>query len=235
MKQRDFYTSELNSLVNDYNDLSKYRKTVRGKILKSKLKLYLKEGKTQLAKKMLYVSLPFILTAISGYFIIEAIPTPKFIHTTIYKESPRNPEQGKMEDFLKKLSYFESRCNYNPQPANPSYHGKYQIGRAALITIGFNNIDERVFISEPQLQEVAIRRLLKFNKQQLASLIGKYQFKKIKGIYITESSILAASHLVGAGNAQKFLESNGTIDPVDGNGTSASKYMKEMSNFNLEF
>lgn len=145
-----------------------------------------------------------------------------------------NDSTRTQEYYLKKIAFYESGGSYNPK-GNESYHGKYQLGRAALDAIGFNGISKEDFIADHELQEIAMRRLLKHNKKVLASLIGKYEGKSIGGIYITQSGILAASHLGGPGNVIKYLESNGTIIFKDGNGTPITKYLKELSCYQLNF
>lgn len=137
--------------------------------------------------------------------------------------------------FLADLAHFESGNKYKPIPENPSYHGKYQIGRAALIEIGFGTITKEEFIEDPELQELAMKRLMKLNKKLLISYIGRYEGKTIGGIYITQSGILAASHLGGSGNIIKFLESNGSIVFKDGNGTPITKYLRLFSGYKLHF
>ncbi len=145
-----------------------------------------------------------------------------------------NDSTRTQEYFLKKIAHYESGGSYNPK-GNESYHGKYQLGRAALDAIGFNGITKEDFIGDHDLQEVAMRRLMKHNKKMMAEWIGKFEGKTIGGIYVTQSGILAASHLGGPGNVMKFLQSNGTEVFKDGNGTPITKYMKELSGYKLNF
>jgi hypothetical protein len=85
------------------------------------------------------------------------------------------------------------------------YLGKYQFGRKTLNAIGFENVSNREFLANPSIQEKAMLTLLKRNKHTLRKEIAKYSGKVINGIYITESGILAAAHLAGAGNVKKFF------------------------------
>jgi hypothetical protein len=57
--------------------------------------------------------------------------------------------------------------------------------------------------------------------------------RKIKGIEVTESGILAAAHLAGAGNVKKYLRSHGKIDVEDAFGTSISNYLDKFSGYDL--
>ena len=76
---------------------------------------------------------------------------------------------------------------------------------------------------------------MKLNKKLLCDLIGKYEGKTLNSIYITQSGLLAAAHLGGAGNVKDFLESGGLIIFKDGNGTPITKYMKHFSGYKLHF
>ncbi len=57
--------------------------------------------------------------------------------------------------------------------------------------------------------------------------------KKIDGVHITESGILAAAHLAGAKNVKKYLRSNGTYKFNDAFGTSIKDYMSKFGGYNI--
>lgn len=76
-------------------------------------------------------------------------------------------------------------------------------------------------------------KYMKVNRRKLKKLIDKYEGKVINGIKITESGILAASHLAGAGGVKKFLRSGGKYNPADGYGTKLTHYLKKFSNYNF--
>ena len=61
--------------------------------------------------------------------------------------------------------------------------------------------------------------------------IKKYVGKIINDVYITESGLLAAAHLAGAGNVQKYLRSSGEIRFNDAYGSSVQKYLKLFSGY----
>ena len=88
------------------------------------------------------------------------------------------------------------------------YMGKYQFGRSALRAIGIKNTSQ--FLNNPDLQEEAFIALLAKNKWELRYEIEKFEGKVINGITITESGLLAAAHLGGAGSVKKYLRYNGT-------------------------
>jgi hypothetical protein len=59
--------------------------------------------------------------------------------------------------------------------------------------------------------------------------------KRINGTVITESGILAAAHLAGAGNVKKYLRSGGRNDFKDAYGSSIQYYMKRFSGYDTSF
>jgi len=135
--------------------------------------------------------------------------------------------------FLKLFAQLESNNNYSIINKF-GYMGKYQIGRQALIEIGFGGISQEDFINTPELQEIAMNFLLKKNKKFLRNYIGKYNSTTIKGIYITESGILAGAHALGHVAVIKWLESKGQIDSKDANKIKVSTRIKQFSGYNLK-
>ena len=65
----------------------------------------------------------------------------------------------------------------------------------------------------------------------IAKEIEKYSGRVINGVKITESGIIAAAHLGGAGSVKKFLKSNGRNGFKDGFGTSLRSYMKKFAGY----
>jgi len=100
---------------------------------------------------------------------------------------------------------------------NPfGYLGKYQFGKSTLRTLGVNNTAE--FLKNPALQENAFKALLAKNKWELRKEINRYEGRVINGVKITESGLLAAAHLGGAGSVKSYLRSNGQSGFTDGFG-----------------
>lgn len=113
---------------------------------------------------------------------------------------------------------------------NPyGYMGKYQFGKTTLRAIGITNTTQ--FLNTPKLQERAFKALLSKNKWELRREIPKYEGKIINGVKITESGLLAAAHLAGAGSVKKFLASNGRNGFKDGFGTSLKSYIKRFGGY----
>jgi hypothetical protein len=74
--------------------------------------------------------------------------------------------------------------------------------------------------------------LLRSNYKNLKKYIEKYDGKKLHGIKVTKSGILAAAHLGGAGNVRKWFRRG--IEFKDGNGTRITSYMRLFSDYNLQ-
>lgn len=127
------------------------------------------------------------------------------------------------DHFKEALAFKESQGKY--QVVNKlGYLGKYQFGKTTLER--FDIYDTKGFLEDPELQEKAFKALCAVNKWILRKDIQRSVGKKINGILITESGILAAAHLSGAGNVKKFLRSNGNTSFSDAFGTTIESYMR---------
>lgn len=135
-------------------------------------------------------------------------------------------------DFKEKLAARESDGDYKAVNSY-GYMGKYQFGKGTLKYIGLKDKDAKDFLSDPMLQEKAFVAYVKKNKWILRKEIKKYIGKTIGGILITESGIIAAAHLGGAGSVQDFLRSNGNVSFVDGYGTNIKFYLKAFANYDI--
>ncbi|WP_422894394.1 peptidoglycan-binding protein LysM [Polaribacter sejongensis] len=111
------------------------------------------------------------------------------------------------------------------------YLGKYQFGRTTLRR--FKIYNTTAFLKDPELQEKAFIALCKVNKWILRKDIRRSVGKTINGIKITESGILAAAHLSGAGNVKKYLRSNGVQGFSDAYGSSIKSYLKNFGGYNV--
>lgn len=130
--------------------------------------------------------------------------------------------------FKEAIGFKESQGKYH-KVNTLGYLGKYQFGVATLETIGIENTAH--FIDSPKLQEKAFVALLEKNKWELRDEIANYEGKVIDGVLITESGILAAAHLGGAGSVKRFLKSNGERKCKDAYGTSVKAYLKEFGGY----
>jgi len=92
-----------------------------------------------------------------------------------------------------------------------------------------------LFLKSPVLQEKAFLANTKRNKWVLRRDIKRFVGKKIDGILVTESGILAAAHLAGPGNVKRYLRSYGALDSQDAYGTDILSYMDKFSGFDTSF
>ena len=134
--------------------------------------------------------------------------------------------------FREAVAFKESQGKYN-RVNTLGYLGKYQFGKSTLNRIRI--YDTKEFINNPALQEKAFITLSSLNKWILQRDIKRSVGKKINGIEITESGILAAAHLAGAGNVKKYLRSNGNDIFTDAYGTNVQHYMKKFAGYDTSF
>ncbi|MFT7051760.1 MAG: hypothetical protein ACJAZK_002377 [Psychroserpens sp.] len=134
--------------------------------------------------------------------------------------------------FKEALAFKESRGNYFTVNTL-GYLGKYQFGAETLKLIGIYNPTK--FLYNPKLQEKAFLANAERNKWILRKDIKRFEGKKISGVEITESGILAAAHLAGPGSVKKFLRSYGIKNVSDAYGSSVRYYMKKFSGYDTSF
>lgn len=130
--------------------------------------------------------------------------------------------------FKEALGFKESRGNYSTINQF-GYIGKYQFARTTLQMIGIHNTD--IFLNDSRLQEAAFSAYTSRNKWILRRDIKRFNGKYINGVKVTESGILAAAHLAGAGNVKKYLRSGGVEGFSDAFGTSIRYYLKKFSGY----
>ena len=132
--------------------------------------------------------------------------------------------------FAQKMAYKESRGILHL--VNPyGYMGKYQFGKSALRTVGIYDFQE--FLRNAEWQDKAFEALIARNKWELRKEIAKFSGKVINGVEITESGLVAAAHLGGAGSVKKYLRSNGKNGFKDGFGTSLSSYIRKFAGYDI--
>jgi hypothetical protein len=131
--------------------------------------------------------------------------------------------------FKEALAYKESRGKYS-LVNTLGYMGKYQFGKTTLKGL---KINPKNFLKDPLLQEKAFVAYLERNKWILRKEIKTFDGKWVGGIKITESGILAAAHLGGAGAVQKYLWSQGKNTMSDAYGTTIKHYLKRFSGYDL--
>lgn len=155
----------------------------------------------------------------------------------ISSEIDRKYHDSEFSRFMNDLGYRESGNNWLSVNRIGCF-GEWQFAESTLRYLGFRKITLKKFKADPyifprELQAEALKALIKVNLVYLQDY-EHFKGKSIKGILITKSGMIAASHLGGAGSLKKFLNTNGRINKKDAFGTSISDYLKKFSSYNLE-
>ena len=198
-------------------------------------------------KWLFFAGLTFVLVSFANDMLdthtIETVPIKPVTHEFQYvptqaelKKSNQKKEIAKVpfveKDFVgfkEALAFKESQGKYD-RVNSLGYLGKYQFGKSTLREL---KIDPKGFLKNPLLQEKAFLANLEKNKWILRKEIKKYSGKWINGVKITESGILAAAHLGGAGAVQQFLWSYGQKTMQDAYGTKIEHYLRKFSGYDL--
>ncbi len=161
------------------------------------------------------------------------VPTEKEILSSDSPDSAYYLFLGKSYvGFREALGFKESRGNYFTVNKF-GYMGKYQFAKGTLNMLGISNTNN--FLEDSKLQEDALSAYMSKNKWILRRDIQRYSGRYINGIKVTESGILAAAHLAGAGNVKLYLRSGGEIAFNDAFGTSIGYYLKKFSGYDTSF
>ena len=180
----------------------------------------------------------FITTSFSSYkevTVIYNVPNENAI-TTVYPTGVIETETENLLPvtgnsfigFKEAVGFKESQGLYN-RINTLGYLGKYQFGKSTLKR--FKIYNTTAFLQDAKLQEDAFAALCSVNKWILIRDIKRSVGKKINGTRITESGILAAAHLAGAGSVKKYLRSNGNYEFSDAYGTTIQNYMKKFAGY----
>lgn len=132
--------------------------------------------------------------------------------------------------FKEALAFKESQGKYSTINTL-GYLGKYQFGANTLKLMGVT--DTNLFLKDPVLQENLFELNVARNKWILRRDIRRFVDKRINGVVITESGIVAAAHLAGAGNVKKYLRSYGQTDFSDAYGSTVAYYMKKFGGYDI--
>jgi hypothetical protein len=149
--------------------------------------------------------------------IVEEEVTPPFLGKKYY-------------GFKEALAFKESQGRYHVVNTL-GYLGKYQFGSSTLNLMGVYDMES--FLDDPELQEKVFETNIARNKWILRRDIKRFNGKTIGGIKVTESGIIAAAHLAGAGNVKKYLRSYGKEDVTDAYGSNISYYLKKFGGYDI--
>ncbi|PKH66170.1 peptidoglycan-binding protein LysM [Flavobacterium sp. ALD4] len=190
-----------------------------------------------------YTSLAIIIAFLSSgfkplkieanqWFLIKNTDGIRYLFPSIQQEDYTNlniPFTGNLFiGFKEALGYRESENKYK-KINSLGYLGKYQFGNSTLKSVGI--YDTSLFLRSPKMQERAFVALLSKNKWILQDIIKKYDGKVVSGILVTESGILAAAHLGGAGSVKRYFKNNGKKYIKDAYGTSIRSYMEAFGGY----
>lgn len=165
-------------------------------------------------------------------FILKAIVFEKVIE--FYEQVNHEREFTR---FIDDLGRRESGNNWRSINCIGCF-GEWQFAESTVRYLGFRNITLRKFRKNPEifpreLQRKALESLIKVNLVYLKDY-GHYMGDTIKGVIITKSGLIAASHLGGAGSVKQFLASNGRINRKDALGTSVKDYLRKFGDYDLD-
>ena len=163
---------------------------------------------------------PIIELPVKGITTIEVAPL-----TVPHIELKTNSHS----DFLNAIGFKESGNRYDIVNRF-GYMGRYQFGKRTLRGLGFK-ISREEFLNSPEIQEEAMYKLLQTNKRYLKKYIEEYNGEIVHGVLVTESGLLAAAHLGGAGSVKKWFRT-GKVRK-DGNGVKITTYMNQFSGYDL--
>jgi hypothetical protein len=132
--------------------------------------------------------------------------------------------------FKEAVAFKESQGDY--QVINTlGYLGKYQFGANTLKLMGVH--ETKQFLNDPVLQENIFQLNVSRNKWILRRDIKRFVGKRINGTTISESGIIAAAHLAGAGNVKKYLRSYGKKDFSDAYGSNVAYYINRFKGYDI--
>ena len=157
--------------------------------------------------------------------IAEIAPLPEPVI-----EAPNFIKVYNLDTFLYDMAERESSNRYDVVNQY-GYMGAYQFGSQTLKNLGYE-VSRKEFLSNPMLQEEAMLKLLKANKHTLRRQIKKYDGKLVNGVLVTESGLLAAAHLVGAGTVRKWVRNGKNY--TDGNGVDLTSYLVKFNGYYLD-
>ncbi len=165
------------------------------------------------------------------------------------------------KELLKMNSIIESNGKWNVANKH-GYLGKYQIGKKVLLDLGYdstwiNELISSIYVKSDTIlrknnqivrnfyyfdlllfppskqDEVVLKMINKNEKVYLKKHIDEYVGKEIDGVRITKAGILSAS-FIGFGYVDKFLSSNGRVNPSDANGHTIKDRLKHFQDYELK-
>lgn len=184
--------------------------------------------KVKLILLVITISIPFYLYAPPLSFntisaLEKTIETINKIELDLFLNALGNEETG---DTLKNPKCWSTINRIGAK-------GRWQLMTIALRDIGYNGTIKH-FLNSRKIQRECMIKLMKKNKYYLECYLPNYKNyigKIVKGVKITFSGLIAASHLSGVGGVKAFLIKG--YNANDGH-MSTKDYLKKFNNFNIE-
>ena len=182
--------------------------------------------------------LPFLFMCISH---IGTAPTANFELRmskirSIMDELDKRYHEAEFIRFIKDLGSRESGNNWLSINCIGCF-GEWQFAESTVHFLGYKHVTLKKFKADSSIfpQELQLKVLESLIKVNLSYLRDYEHFigDTIKGVVITKSGMIAASHLGGARSLKLFLASGGRINKKDVLGTSVLNYLKRFRYYDL--
>lgn len=116
--------------------------------------------------------------------------------------------------------------------------GEWQFAESTVQYLGYKHVTLKKFRKNPdifprEMQRGALESLIKVNLALLRNY-ESYIGDTVRGVIVTKSGMIAASHLGGAKSLKLFLSSSGRINKTDVLGTSVCDYLQKFRFYDLE-
>lgn len=189
--------------------------------------------------------IPTIMFLLTSFFYedqtVEEANAVITLDSIVVKRQP--DDRGNLYVFMGVMAERES--NNTPTVVNRyGYLGKYQFSPRTLWALGRRfRVSRDQFLGTESLQDSAMVEYLKDNREVIEDLIVRFDGRWYRGLYITESGLLAGAHLVGPHGLRAWLDPTYEITRngksyrpryIDGNGTHVGDYISMFSKYALD-
>ena len=187
--------------------------------------------------KKIFLTILFIFVSITCIAPIIDFRLKLIKFSFISEDEDMKSHESEFSRFINDLGHRESGNNWLCVNRIGCF-GEWQFAEPTLRYLGYRKITLKKFKSDPDIfpREMQIEALNTLIKVNLVYLTDYEHFigDTIKGVVITKSGMIAASHLGGAGSLKRYLNSNGRVNKKDIFGTSIRDYLRKFGNYDLE-